>query len=233
MSRKILLVDDAVMFLEIQKDFLKMSTLKVQCARNGDEALGVTKAARPDLVIMDLHMPVMNGADCCAAIKADPELRSIPVIMATSAGKVEDHALCRNAGCDGLLTKPFERGFFLDMVRRYIPELDRRESRIPFNAKIRFQAFRVNMAGTVMDLSVRGIYVATDFRLDTGTEIVLAFSLSEREEDLFQAKGVVRWINSEEERRKADYPAGFGLEFTAVTGDSLSILQRYLTRRGV
>jgi len=89
------------------------------------------------------------------------------------------------------------------------------------------------MAGTVMDLSVRGIYVATDFRLDTGTEIVLAFSLSEREEDLFQAKGVVRWINSEEERRKADYPAGFGLEFTAVTGDSLSILQRCLTRRGV
>jgi CheY-like chemotaxis protein len=233
MPRTILLVDDAVMFLEIQKNFLKMSTLKVQCARDGVEALGLTRDARPDLVIMDLHMPRMNGAECCAAIKKDPDLRSTPVIMTTSAGKAEDHALCRSAGCDFLMTKPFERGLFLDMVRRFIPELDRREPRIPFSAKIRFHAFRVNMTGTVMDLSARGIYVATEFKLETGTEIVLAFSLSEREGDLFQAKGVVRWTNSGEERRKVDYPSGFGLEFTAVAGESLSILQRYLARRGV
>lgn len=227
------MVDDAAMFLEIQKDFLKMSTLKVQCARDGEEALGLTKDLHPDLVIMDLHMPRMNGAECCAAIKANPVLRSIPVIMTTSAGKVEDHELCRSAGCDGLLTKPFERGYFLDMVRRYIPELDRREPRIPFTGKVRFQAFRVNMTGTVMDLSIRGIYAATEFKLEVGTEVILAFFLSGGEGDLFQANGVIRWINSEAERKKVDYPPGFGLEFSDVTGESLSILQRYLARRGV
>lgn len=99
--------------------------------------------------------------------------------------------------------------------------------------KILFQAFRVNMSGTVMDLSARGICSATDFRLDVGTEIMLVFSLSGGEEDLVQAKGVVRWTNSEEKRKKGDYPPGFGLEFTAVTGESLSMLQRYLVRRGV
>jgi len=233
MSKKILLVDDAVMFLQIQKDFLKMSTLRIECARDGEEALGITRESRPDLVVMDLHMPVMNGADCCAAIKADLELRSIPVVMATNSSSREDHELCRRAGCDELLTKPFERGPYLNMVRRYIPELDRREPRVPCTAKTRFQAFRVSMTGTVMDISVRGIYLATEFRLDVGTELVLAFALSEGGSDLIQAKGMVRWTNPEAGRRKRSYPPGVGIEFTAVTAESQAILRRYLARQGV
>jgi uncharacterized protein (TIGR02266 family) len=233
MPKKILLVDDAPMFLEIQKDFLKMSSISVMSAKDGIEALEKTRALQPHLLIMDLHMPRMNGADCCAAIKADPELSSIPVIMTTSAGKEDDHELCRQAGCDGLLTKPIERGLFLDAIRRYIPELDRREARIPFTAKVRFQAFRVNMTGTIMDLSARGIFVATDFDLEVGTEVVLAFSISDDEGSLVQAKGVVRWENSASSRIKENFPPGFGLEFTAITGESRSVLQSYLAKRGM
>ena len=233
MPKKVLLVDDASMFLEIQKDFLKMSSISVLCARDGVDALEKTRAFRPDLLVMDLYLPRMNGAECCAAIKADPELSSIPVIMATSAVKEEDHALCRKAGCDGLLTKPFERGLYLDMIRRYVPELDRREPRIPFKAPIRFQAFRVTMTGTILDLSSRGIYVATDFDLDVGTELVLAFSISDLDGALVQAKGVIRWKNSREQASKYNYPPGFGVELTAVTGESLLVLKRYLAKRGV
>ncbi|MDD2319809.1 MAG: response regulator [Geobacteraceae bacterium] len=233
MPKKVLLVDDAAMFLEIQKDFLKLSTLSVVCAKDGLEALEKVKTLLPDLLVMDLHMPRMNGAECCAAIKADPELCSIPVIMTTSAGKEDDHELCRKAGCDGLLTKPIERGLFLDAVRRFIPELDRREVRISFTAKVRFQAFRVNMSGTIMDLSARGIYIATDFDLEVGTEVVLAFPVSAEDGSLVQAKGVVRWQNSGSARTKENYPPGFGLELTALTGESRSILQRYLAKRGV
>ncbi len=232
MPKKVLLVDDAPMFLEIQKDFLKMSSLCVMCAKDGIEALEKARTLQPHLLIMDLHMPRMNGAECCAAIKADPELSSIPVIMTTSAGKEDDHEFCRQAGCDGLLTKPIERGLFLDVIRRYIPELDRREARIPFTAKVRFQAFRVNMTGTIMDLSARGIFVATDFHLDVGTEVVLAFPISD-DGSLVQAKGVIRWENSVRSRIKENYPSGFGLEFTAITGESRSVLQRYLAKRGM
>lgn len=178
MSRRVLLVDDVSMFLEIQKGFLKMSIIHILCARNGSEALATVKSVRPDLVIMDLHMPGMNGAECCAAIKSDPNLSSIPVIMATAAGKQEDHELCRRAGCDELLTKPFDRGLYLDAVRRHIPELDRREKRIPVSVKVRFQAFRVVMTGTVLDLSIRGLYLATDYDLDVGTDVTLVFALT-------------------------------------------------------
>jgi len=179
MPKKVLLVDDAAMFLEIQKDFLKMSSISVLCAKDGLEALEKTRILRPDLLVMDLHMPRMTGAECCAAIKADPALSSIPVIMATSAGKDDDHEICRKAGCDGLLTKPFDRGLFLDAIRRFIPELDRRDARIPFTSAIRFQAFRVAMTGTILDLSARGIFVASEYDLDVGTEIVLTFALAE------------------------------------------------------
>lgn len=233
MPKKILLVDDASMFLEIQKDFLKMSSISVSCARDGLDALEKTRALRPDLLVMDLHMPRMNGAECCMAIKSNPELAVIPVVMATSAGKDEDHELCRKAGCDGLLTKPFERGLYLDTIRRFIPELDRREARIAFKTPVRFQAFRVNMTGTILDLSARGIYVATDFDLDVGTEVVLAFSIAEADGALVQAKGVVRWKNPKDQSNKKNYPPGFGIELTAVTGDSLLVLKRYLVKRGV
>jgi DNA-binding response OmpR family regulator len=166
-------------------------------------------------------------------MKADPALASIPVIMATSAGKDDDHELCRKAGCDGLLTKPFERGLYLDEIRRFIPELDRRESRILFTAAIRFQAFRVTMTGTIMDLSARGVFVATEYDLDVGTEIVLTFNLSEADGSLMQAKGVVRWKNTIVKRLKEEYPPGFGLEFTAIAAESLSVFRRFLAKRGV
>ncbi|MHC1698397.1 MAG: response regulator [Geobacteraceae bacterium] len=233
MPKKVLLVDDAAMFLEIQKDFLKMSSISVLCAMDGLEALEKTRTLRPDLLIMDLHMPRMTGAECCSAIKADPSLSSIPVIMATSAGKDEDHEICRKAGCDGVLTKPFERGKYLDTIRRFIPELDRREARIPFTSAVRFQAFRVTMTGTILDLGTRGIFVATEYDLDVGTEIVLTFALAEANGSLIQAKGVVRWKNTTSKKIKEEYPAGFGLEFTAIAGESLSVYQRFLAKKGV
>ncbi|HOI14829.1 MAG TPA: response regulator [Geobacteraceae bacterium] len=232
MSRRVLLVDDVSMFLEIQKGFLKMSIIHILCARNGSEALATVKSVRPDLVIMDLHMPGMNGAECCAAIKSDPNLSSIPVIMATAAGKQEDHELCRRAGCDELLTKPFDRGLYLDAVRRHIPELDRREKRIPVSVKVRFQAFRVVMTGTVLDLSIRGLYLATDYDLDVGTDVTLVFALTNAPEAQVQAKGRVCWKNSGAERRKKEYPPGFGMEFSAFGEGSLAVLQRFIALQG-
>jgi CheY-like chemotaxis protein len=220
------------MFLEIQKGFLKMSIIQIMCARDGCEALAIVKREPPDLIVMDLHMPVMNGAECCAAIKGNPDLSSIPVIMATAAGKEEDHELCRRAGCDGLLTKPFDRALYLDMVRCYIPELDRREKRIPVSTKIRFQAFRVVMTGIVLDLSIRGAYVSTEYELDEGTEVTFAFSLPGDPGAVVQAKGRVCWKNNGAKRMKMDYPPGFGMEFSAFGEGSLAALQKYIALRG-
>ncbi len=166
----------------------------------------------------------------CAAIKGDRELAGIPVVMTTGAGKNEDHAVCRNAGCDELLTKPFERASYLATIRRFIPELERREPRHPCRAAVRFKAYHVNMSGTILDLSKNGLYIATEYALETGTEIALVFSLAEDGKTHIQAKAVVRWRNSGQGIGKACSPAGFGVEFTAFAGDSLANLNRYLAQ---
>lgn len=230
MPGNILIVDDVVMFLEIQKGFLKMSSLNILCARDGLEALGIAKENKLVLVVTDLHMPNMNGSDLCKSIKRDRELGEIPVVMTTSAGKNEDLETCRGAGCDALLTKPLERNSYLNTVRRFVPELDRREARYPFEAAVRFQAFRVNMTGTVLNLSRNGIYIATEYALETGTEITLVFPLDKEGNVLVQAKGSVRWRNYGEGSNKNNLPSGFGIEFVAFAGESKRNLDRYLAK---
>jgi len=230
MPGTILIVDDVVMFLEIQKGFLKMSSMNIICAQDGSEALGKVREIKPELVITDLHMPNMNGAELCAAIKGDRELAVIPVVMTTGVGKSEDHAVCRNSGCDALLTKPFERSSYLNTIRSFIPELERREPRHPFKSAVRFKAYSVNMSGTIQDLSKSGLFIATEYALESGTEIALVFSLTEDGKTQVQAKAVVRWRNISQGKGKAGSPAGFGVEFTAFAGDSLGNLHRYLAQ---
>ena len=118
---RILLVDDVRLFLELEKSFLHLAQAKILTAANGEEALAVVRKERPDLVFLDLYMPVLDGAACCSAIKSDPEISTTPVIMVTTGGKPEEVEQCRAAGCDGLLTKPVDRSAFLDMVSRFIP----------------------------------------------------------------------------------------------------------------
>jgi CheY-like chemotaxis protein len=109
MTPKILLVDDVAMFLELQKMFLRLSAVRIMTARDGAEALRIAREERPSLIFMDLHMPNMDGAECCSRIKADPALSSIPVVMITSQGREDEKDVCLKAGCDGFMTKPIDR----------------------------------------------------------------------------------------------------------------------------
>src|SRR5689334_6862148 len=110
----ILLVDDVNLIIQLEKSYLRYLPVNILVARNGQEALEMIGQQRPDLIYMDLNMPVMDGPTCCAAIKADPELSSIPIVMVTTAGREEDEARCRQAGCDDYLTKPIDRQVFLE-----------------------------------------------------------------------------------------------------------------------
>src|SRR5664279_1832634 len=111
--QKILLVDDTRMMLEIIKSYLANSPVQVFTAQNGKEALDVCRKERPDLVVLDQNMPIMNGVECCAAMRKDLLLKKIPVIMVSSRATPEDREAFRQAGCDDFLAKPLERQRFL------------------------------------------------------------------------------------------------------------------------
>jgi CheY-like chemotaxis protein len=212
-KRKILLVDDVSLLLEIEKNFLRNSPVRIFTAQNGEEALEVVRQERPDLIFMDLNMPKMNGVSCCAALKADERWCSIPVVMVTTAGRDEDLQLCRQAGCDDFITKPIDRRIFLEKGRKFLPDIDRRETRVPFGGKVSIREDGVVVTGVIADISVGGFFVVSEGALSKDGEVVLIFPLSPDAEEQVEVHGRIAWQNSKSGRVKPILPVGFGVEF--------------------
>jgi CheY-like chemotaxis protein len=231
MIPKILLVDDVSMFLELQKSFLKVTSVRILTAKDGVEALQVVKKERPSLIFMDLHMPNMDGAECCSRLKADPEFRSLPVIMVTSEGKDAERDLCFKAGCDDFLTKPLDRILFLETARKYLPAIDRRDPRIPCREKAKFKAFGLTLSGEVLDLSANGTYLATDYAVRAGTMLEIEFSLPDGKRTVIQTRGNVAWMNSREARKNPKLPAGFGVEFVGLNEEAREALRLFVEKQ--
>lgn len=224
----ILLVDDVTMFLEIEKGILKLSPVHVLTARNGAEALDVVRKERPALVFMDLHMPIMNGAECCAAIKADPALRATPVIMVTSAGSDHDRKACLEAGCDDFLNKPIDRTAFLEKARSFIQSIDRRHPRIPLITQVRFRVHGVTLSGETMDVSEGGIYICADYDVGLGSQVEMEFVLPGSRGTVIRTKGRVSWLNLGKGKLKSRVPAGFGVEFIELEESASSAIKFFL-----
>jgi uncharacterized protein (TIGR02266 family) len=228
MIPKVLLVDDVNMFLDLQKMYLKLSSVHVLTASNGIEAIEVAKRERPALVFMDLHMPGMDGAACCARLKADPAFGTLPVVMITSEGKAEDRELCTRSGCDAFLTKPLDRVLFLETARRYLTSLDRRDTRVSCQTRVKFRAFGVTLSGEACNISANGMYVAAEYEVAMGTVLELVFALPGAEGAVIQTKGRVAWLNGTKGRLNQGLPPGFGVEFTAITEESRRALERFV-----
>jgi CheY-like chemotaxis protein len=100
--RCILIVDDTPLFRDLESLFLAR-TGRVVTARDADEGLAALRRERPDIAVIDLHMPGQSGDEMCRTIKADPELRSMPVILVMGSDRPEDHARAIRAGADDVL----------------------------------------------------------------------------------------------------------------------------------
>jgi CheY-like chemotaxis protein len=223
MDKTILLVDDVQMFIEIQREFLQGSQVNVITAKNGLEALEAIKSNKiPDLVFMDLHMPNMDGAECCRAIKTDPALPGVPVIMVTTMGKSEDAEDSFSAGCDDFLTKPLDRDLFLEAARRFIPCIDRREKRLPVHATGVFSTNAESLACTLHDISVGGAYVASDYEATPREVLRLYFTMPDGTRIECHAR--VAWIN----KIASKFPRGFGVQFALLPKKAKEVITNYI-----
>jgi len=119
MRKKILLVDDTVTVTTLEKIILGADYDYVE-ARNGDEAFARALAERPDLILMDLNMPVKNGLEGLKRLKAEAQTAAIPVVMISTRSEKDAVALCHSLGCAGFLTKPIDRLLLTETVRRLL-----------------------------------------------------------------------------------------------------------------
>jgi two-component system phosphate regulon response regulator PhoB len=107
MSRHVLVVDDDPRLLHIVAMYLGIEGYDVAIAANGEEGLAEMQKRRPDLVILDIMMPGIDGIEACRMIRADPDTADIPVLMFSALSGDEDVERARLAGANHLITKPF------------------------------------------------------------------------------------------------------------------------------
>jgi two-component system, cell cycle response regulator DivK len=121
MSGCILVVEDQMDNRQILRDLLGNAGYTLVEAENGEEALAAVAKQRPDLILMDIQLPVMDGYEATRRIKSDPATKSIPIIFITSYALSGDEGKARAAGCDAYVTKPYSPRQLLAKVREFLP----------------------------------------------------------------------------------------------------------------
>ena len=118
----ILVADDEPAIVELVRFTLEDDEMRVIAAGDGEAALALARAARPELVLLDVQMPRLDGIEVCRQLRRAPECAQTRVVMLTAAGQAADRARGFAAGADEYLTKPFSPLALLTLVRALIPE---------------------------------------------------------------------------------------------------------------
>jgi two-component system, cell cycle response regulator DivK len=120
MSKRILVVEDQPDNRQIIRDTLAPTDYEISEAENGEEALEAIAMQRPDLILMDIQLPIMDGYTATSQIKADPALRSIPIIAIASHALDGEEQTARAAGCDDYVPEPYSPRQLLAKVYQYL-----------------------------------------------------------------------------------------------------------------
>ena len=124
MSHRILLVDDEIDILEFVRYNLQKEGYEVFTAQNGAEALKAAAECRPHLILLDMMMPVMDGAQTCRAIRQDPQLRDTMVVFLSALGEEDQQLTGFGVGADDYLTKPIKMKLLVSRVQAILKRID-------------------------------------------------------------------------------------------------------------
>jgi two-component system cell cycle response regulator DivK len=120
MTKRILVVEDQEDLRGVLRDLFTSSGYIVIEAVDGAAGVAKAKSDRPDIILMDIQMPIIDGYEATRQIKADPTLTSIPIVAVSSFAMKGDEEKARGAGCDDYVTKPYSPIQLLRTVRRYL-----------------------------------------------------------------------------------------------------------------
>ena len=120
MTKRVLVVEDQEDLRGILRDLLTSSGYEMLEAADGQAGVDKARAEKPDLILMDIQMPVMDGYDATRQIKADPDLKSTPIVAVSSFAMKGDEEKARASGCDHYVTKPYSPMQLLRTIRGLI-----------------------------------------------------------------------------------------------------------------
>jgi two-component system, cell cycle response regulator DivK len=122
MTKRILVVEDTEDNRRILRDLLTRAGYELIEAVDGESGVAMATTHRPDLILMDIQLPVLDGYEATRRIRANPDTRSIPIIAVTSYALSGDESKVLAAGCDGYVAKPFSPRKILAKVQELLPQ---------------------------------------------------------------------------------------------------------------
>ena len=121
MATRVLIVEDERHIIESLSFVLESEGFEVASELDGEAGLRRLRADPPDVLVLDLMMPKMNGLEVLKAVKADAALRALPVVVLTAKGRQQDRRMAEEIGVDAFMTKPFSNRDVVEAVRRLAP----------------------------------------------------------------------------------------------------------------
>ena len=120
MSKTILIVEDNELNMKLFNDLLQAHGYNTLQTKDGREVMELTRKNKPDLILMDIQLPEISGLEITKMLKADDDLREIPVVAVTAFAMKGDEQKIRSGGCDGYIAKPISVASFLQTVSKFL-----------------------------------------------------------------------------------------------------------------
>lgn len=230
MRKKVLLVDDVDLLLELEKTFFWRVEIDLLLARDGRKALEIIKDEKPNLVFLDLHMPVMSGDVCCRRVKSNPSLRDIPIVMLPHEGNEADLKRCREAGCDTVVFKPINRHHFIAVARKFLHLKCRAAPRVKARLQIHCGSDPDHLLKKfTFNLSTGGVFVETPELQPVDTPLIVAFEVPELK-GAISCRARVAWVNRPEDKMKPLLPPGMGIQFLDLSLEDLEAIFAFVKK---
>ena len=219
---KLLIVDDMKSFLDLERTFLRRAECKIHTAATGLEAIKVAQTVHPDLIILDVEMPEMNGIEATRILSVTPGLRDIPVVVVSSTHRDKEAI---GAGAKEFLRKPIDEVAFLNLVTKYVPLKVRKDPRKELNMPAAYLCNGVlEGEGLIVDLSISGAFLTTMHQLALGDMLSMRFALP--------IEGGVKEIQAEATVVREIQPGGYGLGFSDITEGAKLYIQEFVEDLG-
>ncbi len=122
MAKKVLIVEDNELNMKLFKDLLEVHGIETVEIKNGNDVLDAARKETPDLILMDIQLPEISGLDVTKMLKADEDLKSIPVIAVTAFAMKGDEEKIREGGCEDYISKPISVTNFLEVIQKHLEE---------------------------------------------------------------------------------------------------------------
>jgi len=119
-KKTVLIVEDNELNMKLFRDLLEAHNIATLETNDGHKVLDIAREHKPDLILMDIQLPEISGLDVTKMLKADDELKSIPVVAVTAFAMKGDEEKIREGGCEDYLSKPISVVEFLNVVQRYL-----------------------------------------------------------------------------------------------------------------